>query len=220
MKTIVFAATPTKSLIALQTLKRMLGDNIPERSLFEICRPETSWFLRPDYIHDIHGMNHEARVMVWAEILGRLEKSKHTDALRWAAATHDLRRKDNGTDAKHGKRAAKWVYENDEKFNFDPLTKKYVLYLDCWHATKDKDIPKMLPELAIFKDADALDRVRFYGLDTSYLRYEVSRTVLCYLAEQLYKISEDLYWDEGMPIWECVMEAGIRMGIINNNSIL
>src|SRR5437588_1751446 len=81
-------------------VRRLLEDNLPPRSFFEPYRPLRHWFLRPDESGNIHGISHEARVLIWQEILARLlikeGISLDQEALCWAAATHDTQRQDDG----------------------------------------------------------------------------------------------------------------------------
>jgi hypothetical protein len=93
-------------------IRRLLGEHLPSRSLFERYRPPIQWFLRPEEIGSIHGINHEARVLIWQELLARLLINDgmilDQEALRWAAVTHDTQRLADGTDFPHGERAALW----------------------------------------------------------------------------------------------------------------
>src|SRR5215831_15152017 len=101
---------------AVEELRNVLGENVPSRSLLDRYRPQNAWFLKPEKIGEIHGINHEARVLVWQELLARLLMKDGVvldqEALRWAAATHDTQRIDDGIDFPHGRRAAAWVQEH------------------------------------------------------------------------------------------------------------
>lgn len=74
-----------------------------------ISFPLPWWFLMQPP-SDLHGLGHTARVMVWASILAR--DTDWFEPVLWAAACHDLRREDDGTDPDHGFRAGRWVREH------------------------------------------------------------------------------------------------------------
>lgn len=199
-------------------VRRLLGEDLPTRALLERYRPERAWFLRPDHVEDIHGIDHEARVLVWQELLARLLIKDGAvldqEALRWAAATHDTRRASDGVDYPHGQRAAAWVKQHlAQHIPADSL--ETVLYLNIWHVPSDDQAPEMTPELAVFKDADALDRVRIYDFNPRYLRHHYSETLLQYLAQELFERSEAKRWSEGYPVFDCVLEAALEMGLLN-----
>ncbi|QBD76000.1 hypothetical protein EPA93_08270 [Ktedonosporobacter rubrisoli] len=202
---------------ALDEVKRLLGENLPTSSLFAAYKPLRDWFARPAEIANIHGIAHEARVMIWQEILARLlikeGVSLDQEALRWAAATHDLQRLDDGSDFPHGKRAAAWV-ERNLKQRLPEATLKMVMYLDTWHVPADVHAPAMTPELAVFKDADSLDRVRIYDLDPQYLRWDYSKNLLQYLAQALFMESEARRQPGEVDLFEVVIEAAVALGLV------
>ncbi|MBO0778961.1 MAG: hypothetical protein J2P37_09070 [Ktedonobacteraceae bacterium] len=189
---------------------------MPPRSLFERYRPPEHWFFRRDDIGGIHGIDHEARVLIWQELLARLLIKDgmllDQEALRWAAATHDTQRHADGADIEHGERAAAWV-----KHRLSHLipagTLSLVAYLNTWHVPPDQFAPSPPPELAVFKDADSLDRVRLYDLDPAYLRCAPSQ-LLTPLAQALFEKSEEKRDQEGYPIFDCVLAAAVDLGLI------
>ncbi|WP_220198981.1 hypothetical protein [Ktedonospora formicarum] len=198
-------------------VRRLLGDALPARALFERYRPEREWFLQPDCAEDIHGIDHEARVLIWQELLARLlikgGAALDQEALRWAAATHDTQRVSHGIDFPHGQRAAAWVKRHLlHRIPVDSLDT--VLYLNIWHVPFDDQAPEMTPELAVFKDADSLDRVRIDDLNARYLRCHYSQTLLQYLAQELFDRSEAKRWSEGYATFDCVCAAAMDMGLI------
>ncbi len=202
---------------ATAKLRGLLGEDFPTRSLFERYRPEQDWFLRPDCAEDIHGIDHETRVMVWQELLARLLTRDGAvldqEALRWAAATHDTQRSSDGADYLHGQQAAAWV-ERQFIHRIPKASLETVLYLNTWHVPSDNQAPEMTPELAVFKDADALDRVHIYDFDARYLRCGHARVLLQYLAQELYDLSEAKRWGEHYPVFDCVMAAALEIGLI------
>lgn len=73
----------------------------------------------------------------------------------------------------------------------------------------------MTPELAVFKDADALDRVQIYDFDPHYLRCDYSQTLLQYLAQALFDASKAKRWSEGYAVFDCVMAAALKLDLIS-----
>ncbi|WP_049557461.1 hypothetical protein [Nonomuraea sp. SBT364] len=73
--------------------------------------PELGWFTREQAADGIHGVLHNARVCLLADLLARHHglDAEQSAALRVAAAVHDCRRHDDRTDPEHGQRAAYWL---------------------------------------------------------------------------------------------------------------
>lgn len=202
---------------AVQALRQVLEGQFPSRSLLERYRPQRAWYRKPEMMDNIHGINHEARVLVWQELLTRLlihdGEALDQEALRWAAATHDTQRIDDGIDFPHGERAAVWVKQQLQ----DTIPAKSldtVVYLNRWHVPPDSSAPRMTPELAVFKDADGLDRVRIFDLNPRYLRWERSKQLLLPLAESLFEASEAKQEREGYGMFDCVLAAAFELGLI------
>lgn len=201
---------------AVEAIRSVLGGNLPSRSLLEQYRPHNKWFLKPEKIGSIHGINHEARVLVWQELLARLllkdGKPLDQEALRWAAATHDTQRVDDGVDPQHGERAATWVQQQLQD-TIPTNSLETVIYLNRWHVPPDSRAPHMTPHLAVFKDADGLDRVRIFDLDPRYLRWDCSKELLLPMANALLSASEKKQ-REGYALFDCVLAAAIDLGLI------
>lgn len=138
----------------------------------------------------IHGREHEARVLLHCILLGN-ELKLSSDDLRilcTAAIYHDTGRENDGADDGHG--AKGWEYYISNVENPDP----FVEFLCIYHSLPDKVGYKRIqkdPVLAkqrdrakklldVFKDADALDRVRFgiQDVDLNQMRNSVSRTMV------------------------------------------
>jgi hypothetical protein len=170
-------------------LDNLIGDDINIRYLLAQYSPKEEWFLRPK---GIHGTDHSLRVFILQEVLAQLlikEGLKlNNEALRWAAITHDTQRKNDDFDPWHGERAAHWVKENLVS-HIPQQSLEMVMYLNTWHNIDDKFIPDITIELAILKDADALDRVRMDDLDPNLLRHEASRTLLVEVAQLVFMVS-------------------------------
>lgn len=138
---------------------------------------------------DIHDRRHEKRVLLMALLIAELKGLPTSDKriLAEAAAYHDCMRLNDDVDSSHGA-AAKEEYERTTKPS-DPLVGFLCEYhcrsdADGYHEietnrtlSKIGDRAKLL--LDIFKDADALDRVRFgvKGIDMSLLRTSASKSL-------------------------------------------
>ena len=135
--------------------------------------PDDNWFrFNP---RGIHGAPHTTRVLVWAEVLAQALAAPgaiRREELRWAAAVHDVGLVDDGTDPGHGARSAEWLRRHlaAERPVAAALDLDFVAELCRWHETPDRAIGRFTLELAILKDADALDRARLGDLDPSRLR--------------------------------------------------
>lgn len=214
------SSIPAEELTVSQAAARvrlLLGEDLPTRALLEQYRPEQRWFLRPECAEDIHGIGHEARVLVWQELLARLlikdGMALNQEALRWAAATHDTQRVSDGADYPHGQRAAAWV-EQRLRGHIPEQAFDTVLYLNTWHVPSDNLAPQMTPELAVFKDADALDRVRIFDFNPRYLRCSYASTLLRYLAEELFEVSEAKRWRDKLDVFDGVLAAALDLGLL------
>ena len=134
--------------------------------------------------------------------------------VRWAAATHDVGRIDDGVDLEHGTRSAKWIEENLHD-QMSPELLDEVTYIVHWHVPPDSEAPVMTTELKVLKDADALDRVRLGDLDTSYLRTDVA-TGLVGLAEDLYQVYLDNKVDDA---FDAVFGAALALGVVEGGEV-
>lgn len=208
---------------AVAALTQRLAGQLPARSLLARYRPPQTWFARPDHIGGIHGIGHEARVLIWQELLARLvladgqRQALDQEALRWAAVIHDTQRVEDGLDLLHGSRAATWVRRKRtvQKALTAP-TLETLAYLCTWHVPPDSAAPTMTAELAVFKDADGLDRVRLGDLNARYLRWEASRDLLLPLASPLFRGSLAREWAGGDP-FESALDAGVDLGLLGND---
>lgn len=134
-----------------------------------------------------HGKAHQARVLLLAltiaEDLGMSVSDKKI--LAEAAIYHDTRRIHDGDDEEHGRYARAYYNENLKRPH--PI----VEFLIEYHSRDDEDgmreimnnkvlsktRSKVTKLYQVFKDADALDRVRFglKGIDMNYLRLPISK---------------------------------------------
>jgi len=134
-----------------------------------------------------HGPEHEARVLLMSLTLAHILDLPQADrrVLATTAIYHDTQRVNDGVDSAHGK-ASRQYYQDTVK-KPDPLV-KFLCEYHCLpddaayqeirtnrRLSKNRSGAKLLFD--IFKDADALDRVRFglRDLDLNQLRLPVSK---------------------------------------------
>ena len=185
---------------------------IPEQLLKDF-EPKESWLVHDS---DLHGVGHLTRVFILQELIcNELEVNNikiNRDALRWAAAAHDVGRHDDGFDPEHGWRSAKWMHENFKDV-MPPETLDIATYIVHWHVPSDSEAPVMTTELKVLKDADALDRVRLGDLDSSYLRTSVAESLIG-LARQLYDYSQEHVASGQSDSFDSVVKAAKKLGIV------
>lgn len=202
--------TPEESIKEIQSL---LKNELPSKSLFDKYKPKLDWYLKKEMMTSaLHGVTHEARVMIWQEILSRLLIKQginlDQEALRWAAATHDTQRTQAiGPDLPHGDSSAQWV-ENNMASLMPPETLDKVILINKGHVPKDSN-ETMTPELAVFKDADGLDRVRIGDLNPNMLRHQISKDLLIKAAQKLFEVTRN-----ASSFDEVITEA-IKLGLVS-----
>ena len=147
----------------------------------------------------IHGPDHIERVIFFVHLLAFYNKLDFydLDVLRNAASLHDTRRRDDSYDPAHGPRAA----VESIGYSYARVEDKKILQaVIAAHSPEDEAMDKIInnfigPEddfdrakylAELFKDADALDRVRINRLDPKYLRNSYSKDLVD-LAYDLYK---------------------------------
>lgn len=155
--------------------------NRPELPVISSARlrtfePKVEWFARAS--SGLHGIGHETRVLIWTQVLAVMEVGAlDADVLGWAAVLHDARRENDGIDESHGALAADWLLSNPWLLPSGVPIER-VEYLCRWHAPSDQRVPAMTKELAVFKDADALDRWRFGEPNPDYFRTSSAQKAL------------------------------------------
>ncbi|MFA6460862.1 MAG: inositol monophosphatase family protein [Candidatus Woesearchaeota archaeon] len=190
---------------------------LPSTELLQTYRPREEWFYRRN---QDHGILHETRVLVLAELMGRVTqttaegKDLDLEAIRWAAITHDTKRSRDGHEFEHGTRAAQWIRtELKESGIAEQVDLEKVAYLNHWHVPPDALAPRMTLELALFKDADGLDRQRVNEFNPRYLRTEPSRNLIR-AAHYLIFLSEALH-RQGKDEFQAGIEAAELLGIVS-----
>ena len=151
-----------------------------------------------------HTKSHCSRVLFLALLIGYQKKltEEEMQSLAMAAVFHDSRRVDDGIDKGHGMRAAKYYKEycEDHGLKFNESTYHIIYYhdqddsLSLLNVANSSSLNERTTLLyQIFKDADALDRVRFgpYGLNKNYLRTEESKKLIG-LAKEIYDRSNSI----------------------------
>lgn len=138
---------------------------------------------------NLHDRIHSKRVLLLCLIMAELLRLPHADieTLAWAAVYHDTKRINDDVEPGHGKRAAQY-YRNHCPGSYDKVTNLIIHY----HSLSDKKGYEAIAReiqgqeaqeratrlYNIFKDADALDRLRLGGLkeiDVRMLRNPVAR---------------------------------------------
>lgn len=137
-----------------------------------------------------HDKLHAARVLLITQILAEYAglSSIDRELLAMASIYHDTRRTHDGDDTVHGEAAARYYHENEMvhhpiveflcKYHCLPDEEGYA----CIEANEDlcnHGTERVRQLYQIFKDADALDRVRFdiRALDLDQLRIPVSKVM-------------------------------------------
>lgn len=161
----------------------------------------------PGFNQGSHDKKHSVRVLLLALSLGDLLDVSDRDRaiLANVAMYHDSARDNDGVDAVHGLNAVKQMKKRkdrllsitckgvDEEYELDYLRKEeesITKFIIEQHCIDDDIVKKDLNKLDnkkrverlfnIFKDADALDRVRLRDLDINYLRIPESSTLVGY----------------------------------------
>lgn len=135
----------------------------------------------------VHGTLHAARTCLLVAILADMEglAEKEIYALMIAAVIHDLGRKSDSIDARHGGRSI----EEAKK-----LDKESIRSVASFHSRGDRTFANNPNKrlIGLLKDADALDRTRTRDLDPSYLRAASSQALIDD-AEELYKWTLNIF---------------------------
>lgn len=200
-------------------IAKLLDGNFPTVSLLSRYEPKQEWFMD----EEIHGVMHSSRVLVLQELLaGILVKVNgeklDNEALRWGSSTHDIGRfrENEYKPYNHGLISAMLI-ERNFKDKIPAKSFDILKYIVTWHCREDKDVPNMIPELKVLKDADTLERERatWADLDLDMLRCDTSKTLLLSVARHLlfqsFRIKTQ---DSSKNDFQCVMQAGLGLGII------
>ena len=167
---------------------------------------KVSWFFHPE---GIHAVSHTKRVLFFNLMLCDLEQvlENEYDLLAKAALYHDIGRTNDGYDPNHGYYSYKkaitenFLIESNGANQAETDEVKIIRFILEMHPLPDRSAYKALKKykinnqesaircLHIFKDGDALDRVRINDLNPDYLRTKSAYKLLMF-AYQLYKQGE------------------------------
>lgn len=160
------------------------------------------FLLQSDYFNhpsDLHGFKHTYRVMCHVLVIGNeLHLLRETRLAFCAAFVHDMARNHDGFSLRHGPRAAREkVGLFTDLFTRNGIAEEDIdeIKLAVANHSQYIEISKNNPGykvVALLKDADALDRIRLGdgNLNTRYLRYEVSKTLIDF-ARKLFFASDE-----------------------------
>lgn len=144
------------------------------------------WFFSPD---GIHGLMHIKRVLTHSLLLAdELDyNEKDTNLLCWCSIYHDIGRTNDFVDENHGAESCKKLINLNLPLPYSDEDKNIINFIIKGHCINDSnaissisdyeisDIKHAVNIFKLFKDCDALDRVRIDMLDENYLRYEQSK---------------------------------------------
>lgn len=158
----------------------------PERAIIPRNELFSKWehlikrelFFDPD---GVHGIRHSRNVLYLATSLakGLNLNEMDLDIIAFSAALHDVGRIHNGEDPHHGKRSVQKINKHPEIYRilhnmFTGSQIERIERLISEHCIEDNGND---PLMSCLKDADALERVRFNGLDASFLRLDASQVM-------------------------------------------
>lgn len=184
-----------KNVSKLDMLKfEEIIDELDEFCIIDKYRENAFINLKEEYFLNpkgIHGILHAKRVLLLSLILNYFDGApEYTDILIYASMYHDIGRGNNDNqDFNHGKYSFKKINELQllDKFNINDEDRNILKFIIDFHCIDDKeainqignysikDKDKALFIFNIFKDADALDRVRIQDLDVNLLRTDISK---------------------------------------------
>ncbi len=222
-----YESRPWEECVAL--VRERIGDKLPSLQHLKQFRVQQEWFADPQLAYGLHGIAHETRVLVLVNLLARIFPGYpfldyERDALSASAVTHDTQRViHDDFDLNHGDRAGAWLLDRylyrknqdtDYMATMPPLAIMYAAYINTHHEPEDHE-DTMSELLAVFKDADALDRFRDPvggNFDANFLRFSESR-MLIPIAKELCRRSNG-YITGGGDHFDSVLVAAREMGLL------
>ncbi len=165
--------------------------------------PEISEF---DFVHHdwVHGVSHTLRVMRLVVALSEDPlAAPHALPAFAAALIHDMARRHSGYCEEHGRwSVAEKLPEREAIFRswgLDDAGLEQVAFAVHYHCREDAPPSSASPVLALLKDADALDRVRFGGpeaIGLHYLNFPHTEALIPFAERLLWAHEEPLAWTE------------------------
>ncbi|MGI6348474.1 MAG: HD domain-containing protein [Eubacteriales bacterium] len=145
-----------------------------------------AWFFSPE---GIHGLSHAKRVLLHALLLSHeLELNQRDTALLcYSAIYHDIGRTNDDYEETHGSNSCSKIMRLNLPVPQDEEDRNILFFIIFCHSVEDEDAAKYLAThqirdtqraialLKVFKDCDALDRVRVDHLNLEYLRHEQTK---------------------------------------------
>lgn len=141
----------------------------------------------------LHGPDHIKRVLLLSLTMSRIHKLslRQEQILVFCSLYHDIGRKHDGVDPRHGLTSSKNIIDIKNRMELDhkedfPVASMIIRHHSVddrlaareqekqtthWNSHQIQLLKKLFP---LFKDADNLDRVRVNDLDYRYLRHEES----------------------------------------------
>mgnify|MGYP000911686326 FL=1 len=147
---------------------------------------DSSWFFSPD---GIHGLAHIKRVLIHVLLLSRelqLDR-RDTHLLCYSAIYHDIGRINDWAEENHGQMSCKKITALHLPLPQNEEDRNILFFIIFSHCVEDSDAATYLAPhnitdtrramalLKVFKDCDALDRVRVDHLNLNYLRHEQTK---------------------------------------------
>jgi hypothetical protein len=160
----------------------------------------------PTMVYSPHGIAHTARVLFGTVLLTHYIQDISEDTKRavyYSAIIHDLGRINNDKDYMHGTNSAELYCSQIDQFAPDKNLQAQILSAVKYHSLNDSLCPQEEQSIIwkILKDADALDRGRFFPqtCDKSFLRLDIFKTEtgenIIDFMNRLSVYSRDLTWD-------------------------
>jgi hypothetical protein len=180
----------------------------------------------PDMVYSLHGIAHTARVLFGTVLLTHYVQDISEDTKRavyYSAIIHDLGRTTNDyKDDVHGDNAAELYRSQIEQFVSNKDLQAQILSAIKYHSLDDSSCPHEEQSIIwkILKDADALDRGRFFSqtCDKSFLRLDIFKTEIgdniINFMNKLSVYSRDLTWDDPYDeLTKCITKNSDHLNI-------
>ena len=165
----------------------------------------TKQLFYPHMIDSYHGVAHTARVVFNAYLLSSNMSEEEKTASCIAAIIHDLGKQNDRDGAIHGYNSMLLYKDKINNLVENEAIANRILNAVRYHSIEDRDCPSDIRRDYIWKllkDADALDRSRFFGkgCDKSYLRLDIYNTpvgeIIFNLSAYMPNWTKNLDWND------------------------